>query len=40
VGGAERIYLAQLANLLGLDPAAVQKLEASAATKIDAAQES
>jgi uncharacterized membrane protein YebE (DUF533 family) len=36
VGGAERIYLAQLANLLGLDPAAVQKLEASAATKIDA----
>ena len=40
VGGAERIYLAQLANLLGLDPAAVQKLEASAATKIDAAAES
>jgi len=39
VGGAERIYLAQLANLLGLDPAAVQKLEASAATKIDAAAE-
>ena len=39
VGGAERIYLAQLANLLGLDPAAVQKLEASAATKIDAAPE-
>jgi len=39
VGGAERIYLAQLANLLGLDPAAVQQLEASAATKIDAAPE-
>ena len=37
VGGAERIYLAQLANLLGLDPAAVQKLEAAAATQIDAA---
>ena len=40
VGGAERIYLAQLANLLGLDPAAVQQLEAAAATKIDAAPES
>ena len=39
VGGAERIYLAQLANLLGLDPAAVQQLEASAAKKIDAAPE-
>jgi len=39
VGGAERIYLAQLANLLGLDPAAVQQLEASAAQKIDAAPE-
>jgi uncharacterized membrane protein YebE (DUF533 family) len=39
VGGAERIYLAQLANLLGLDPAAVQQLEAAAATKIDAAPE-
>jgi uncharacterized membrane protein YebE (DUF533 family) len=36
VGGAERIYLAQLANLLGLDPTAVQQLEAAAATKIDA----
>jgi uncharacterized membrane protein YebE (DUF533 family) len=40
VGGAERIYLAQLANLLGLDPAAVQQLEASAAATIDAAPES
>ena len=39
VGGAERIYLAQLANLLGLDPAAVQRLESSAAAKIDAAPE-
>jgi tellurite resistance protein len=39
VGGAERIYLAQLANLLGLDPAAVQQLEAAAATKIDAGPE-
>lgn len=39
VGGAERIYLAQLANLLGLDPAAVQRLEATAAAKIDAAPE-
>lgn len=40
VGGAERIYLAQLANLLGLDPAAVQQLEGAAAQKIDAAPES
>lgn len=39
VGGAERIYLAQLANLLALDPAAVQQLEASAAQKIDASPE-
>ena len=39
VGGAERIYLAQLANLPGLDPVAVQTLEAAAATKIDAAAE-
>jgi uncharacterized membrane protein YebE (DUF533 family) len=36
VGGAERIYLAQLANLLGLDPASVQRLESAAAAKIDA----
>ena len=35
VGGAERIYLAQLANLLGLDPATAQQLESSAASKID-----
>ena len=36
VGGAERIYLAQLANLLGLDPGTVQQLEQAAAAKIDA----
>ena len=35
VNGAERIYLAQLAHLLGLDPAAVSKLEATATAKID-----
>ena len=40
VGGAERIYLAQLANLLGLDPATVQQLESVASAKIDAAPES
>lgn len=39
VSGAERIYLAQLAHLLGLDPAAVAKLEATAAAKIDQAEE-
>ena len=36
VSGAERIYLAQLAHQLGLDPAAVQRLEADTAAKIDA----
>jgi uncharacterized membrane protein YebE (DUF533 family) len=36
-GGAERIYLAQLANLLGLDPATVQQLEQNAGQRIDAA---
>jgi uncharacterized membrane protein YebE (DUF533 family) len=35
VSGAERIYLAQLANLLGLSPADVQKLESGAAQRID-----
>jgi uncharacterized membrane protein YebE (DUF533 family) len=35
VSGAERIYLAQLANLLGLDPATVQKLEADTSQRID-----
>jgi uncharacterized membrane protein YebE (DUF533 family) len=35
VGGAERIYLAQLAHLLGLDAAAVGRIEAAASTRID-----
>ena len=39
VNGAERIYLAQLAHLLGLDPAAVSKLEATASAQIDQATE-
>jgi uncharacterized membrane protein YebE (DUF533 family) len=34
--GAERIYLAQLANLLGIDVATVQELEQKAANRIDA----
>src|SRR5688572_17319881 len=34
--GAERIYLAQLANLLGISVATVQELEQKAATRIDA----
>jgi uncharacterized membrane protein YebE (DUF533 family) len=34
--GAERIYLAQLAHLLGLDAATVQELEQKAASRIDA----
>jgi len=34
--GAERIYLAQLANLLGIDVATVQELEQKAASHIDA----
>jgi uncharacterized membrane protein YebE (DUF533 family) len=34
--GAERIYLAQLANLLRIDPATVQQLEQNAASRIDA----
>jgi uncharacterized membrane protein YebE (DUF533 family) len=37
VTGGERIYLAQLANRLGLDTAAVARLEAEAAARIDAA---
>jgi uncharacterized membrane protein YebE (DUF533 family) len=37
VTGAERIYLAQLAHLLNLDPPTVQKLEADAAARIEAA---
>ena len=35
VSGAERIYLAQLAHQLGLDPAAVQALETETAKTID-----
>ena len=35
VSGAERIFLAQLAHQLGLDPATVQQLEADAAARID-----
>ena len=38
VTGAERIYLAQLAHLLGLDPATVQALEGDTAKRIDAAE--
>lgn len=38
IGGAERIYLAQLAHLLGLDPPTVQKLEADTAARIDGAE--
>jgi uncharacterized membrane protein YebE (DUF533 family) len=34
--GAERIYLAQLANLLGIDVATVRDLEQKAASRIDA----
>jgi uncharacterized membrane protein YebE (DUF533 family) len=34
--GAERIYLATLAHLLGLDPKTVQQLEQNAARRIDA----
>jgi uncharacterized membrane protein YebE (DUF533 family) len=34
--GAERIYLAQLANLLGIDAATVQQLEQQASGRIDA----
>jgi uncharacterized membrane protein YebE (DUF533 family) len=36
VSGAERIFLAQLAHQLGLDPATIAKLEADAASRIDA----
>lgn len=37
VTGAERIYLAQLAHALGLDPAATARIEKEAAARIDAA---
>jgi uncharacterized membrane protein YebE (DUF533 family) len=36
VTGAERIYLAQLAHQLGLDPATTQRLEQETSSKIDA----
>jgi uncharacterized membrane protein YebE (DUF533 family) len=36
ISGAERIYLAQLANLLGLDPEVVRALERDTAERIDA----
>ena len=36
VTGAERIYLAQLAHLLDLDPATVQRLETDTGERIDA----
>jgi uncharacterized membrane protein YebE (DUF533 family) len=36
VTGAERIYLAQLANLLGLDASTVAKLETDTGQRIDA----
>jgi len=39
VSGAERIYLAQLAHQLGLDPAAVQAIENETASKIDSLSE-
>ena len=35
ITGAERIYLAQLAHLLGLEPDDVKKLEADVSTRID-----
>ena len=40
VSGAERIYLAQLAHQLGLDPSAVQAIETETASKIDSQSES
>ncbi len=39
VNGAERIYLAQLAAHLGLDPAATARIEQTAASEIEAQQE-
>jgi len=39
VSGAERIYLAQLAHLLGLDPETVTRLEQEASTRIDSQKE-
>jgi uncharacterized membrane protein YebE (DUF533 family) len=37
VSGAERIFLAQLAHALGLDPAATARIEAQTAAGIDEA---
>ena len=37
VTGSERIYLAQLAHRLSLEPAAVSRIEAEAAARIDSA---
>jgi uncharacterized membrane protein YebE (DUF533 family) len=37
VSGADRIFLAQLAHLLGLDPTTVSRLETDTARRIDAA---
>ena len=39
VSGAERIYLAQLAHQLGLEPSAVQAIETETANKIDSQSE-
>lgn len=39
VSGAERVYLAQLAHQLGLDPAAVTAIETETAAQIDAQEE-
>jgi uncharacterized membrane protein YebE (DUF533 family) len=39
VSGAERVYLAQLAHQLGLDPATVAELETGTAARIDASSE-
>ena len=36
VSGAERVYLAQLAHQLGIDPATAATLEQETASKIDA----
>ena len=40
VTGAERVYLAQLAHQLGIDPATAARFEQDTATKIDAAPDS
>jgi uncharacterized membrane protein YebE (DUF533 family) len=40
VSGAERVYLAQLAHQLGIDPATAAQLESETASRIDASPES